>query len=56
MTWLLDIPGAALFAAGIALAVSSLAAGEGLPWGAVALILAGGAIRAGAAILAHAVA
>ncbi len=53
---ILDIPGAALFAAGIALAVNSLAAGNDLPWGAVALILAGGAIRAGAAMLLHAVA
>ena len=53
---ILDIPGAALFAAGIALAMGSLAAGNGLPRGAVALILAGGAIRAGAAMLAHAAA
>lgn len=36
--------------------MNSLAAGNDLPWGAVALILAGGAIRAGAAMLLHAVA
>lgn len=53
MTWLLDIPGAALFAAGIALAVSSLATGDGLPLATILMILAGGAIRAGAALLVH---
>lgn len=56
MTWLLDIPGAALFAAGIALAASSLAAGDGVPPVAVLMILAGGAIRAGAVFAVHAVA
>lgn len=56
MTWLLDLPGAALFAAGIALAVSGLAAGGGLPLVAVLMILAGGTIRAGAALAVHATA
>ncbi len=56
MIWLLDIPGAALFAGGIALAVSGLAAGDGISLLAALMILAGGLIRAGAVMLVHATA
>ncbi|WP_342249610.1 ABC transporter ATP-binding protein/permease [Sphingomonas sp. OTU376] len=56
MIWLLDVPGAALFAGGIALAVSALAAGDGISLLAACMILAGGLIRGGAALLVHATA
>lgn len=53
MIWLLDMPGAALFAGGIALAVSGLAAGDGISLLAAGMILAGGLIRGVAALLVH---
>lgn len=54
--WLIDILGAALFAAGIADAAGSLAAGGDPRLVAMLLILAGGAIRALAAIGVHSMA
>lgn len=53
MGWLIDILGAALFAAGIADAAGSLAAGGDPRLAATLLILSGGAIRAGAVIGVH---
>ncbi|OYY91106.1 MAG: cysteine ABC transporter permease [Sphingomonas sp. 28-66-16] len=56
LAWLVDVAGAALFALGIADAISALAAGRALPWGALVAMVAGGLVRAGAVRLVHALA
>ncbi|MFD2431311.1 hypothetical protein ACFSUK_31140 [Sphingobium scionense] len=53
MGWVIDIIGAALFAAGLAQGVSALADGVAIGWLAPLLLLAGGLVRAAGLMLAH---
>jgi ATP-binding cassette subfamily C protein CydD len=54
MGWVIDIIGAALFAAGLAQGVSALADGAAIGWLSPLLLLAGGLVRAVGLMLAHA--
>ena len=53
MGWVIDIIGAALFAAGLAQGVSALADGAAIGWLSPLLLLAGGLVRAAGLMLAH---
>ncbi|OYY72097.1 ABC transporter ATP-binding protein/permease [Sphingomonas sp. 28-63-12] len=56
LAWLVDLAGAALFAWGIADAISGLATGRAVPISALAAMVAGGLVRAAAVQLVHALA